>query len=124
MVLRLVLLGVKAGLLGAAGLSGVIGGISYWRYTELEDALYRMRCAGAQLREEVARLEGDVASGRTELNGMLERERVLRDRSGELKAEAVELERRWQEVKGYKRRVEECGLELERLRKRIQGSGR
>ena len=114
----------KVALLGVFAVLLVITALCYWSNTSLEDSLEQMRHTTADYRVELAKLEARVGSARTSIGELLEKERTLRDESGKLRAEALELERDWEVAKMYKRRVEESGRKIEKLRRRIMELGK
>ena len=101
----------------------VVSVISYCGYVSLEMSLEELRRTNADNRTELASMESRLEQARKDVERGLEKERALRDRTQELRKEALQLERDWEEVKGYKRRIEESGREIEELRRRISKLG-
>lgn len=115
---------VKVILFGATAALVVVSAISYITYTSLDTSLDTMRQSNADSRVALALLETKVDCARTRVNELLETERELRDEAEKLKEDALRLERDWEVVKMYKRRIDESGREIEEIRLRIRGLGR
>jgi hypothetical protein len=63
-------------------------------------------------------------AARERVNQVLEKERGLRNETEDLRQQALQLERNWETVKMYKRRVERSSREIEEIRRRIHNLGR
>jgi len=114
----------KVAFLCVFGVLLVVTAISYWSYTTLGATLEQMRDSNNGSRVELVKLESRVESARSDINGLLDRERDLRDKSERLRREVMKLERDWEVAKIYKRRVEESGRKIEELRRRIRLLGK
>ena len=106
------------------GVLVVFTAISYANITALEDSIEGIRHTNADLRVELARLESQVVTARERVNQVLEKERDLRNETVDLRQQALQLERDWETVKMYKRRVERSSREIEEIRQRIRDLGR
>ena len=98
--------------------------ISYASIAALEGSIEGIRQTNGNLRVELAGLESEVAAARLRVNQVLDKERDLRDETETLRQQALQLERDWETVKMYKRRVENSSREIEGIRRRIRELGR
>jgi archaellum component FlaC len=98
--------------------------ISYAGIAALEDSIEGIHHTNADLRVELARLESEVAAARLQVERVMAKERILRDKSESLRQQALQLERDWETVRVYRRRVERSGREIEEIRQRIHNLGR
>ena len=79
-----------------------------------------MRNTYATNRAELIVLENKVETTRNDIEDMLAHESNLKEETKRIRLEALQLERDWETVKIYKKRIEDSGSQIEELRRRIR----
>ena len=102
----------------------VVAAIAYSNTLSLEDSVENLRQSNTDLRVALISYEAKVGLERADIDEFLEKERNLRDVTAELKNQALQLERDWETVKLYKRRIEQSGREIEEIREQIRNLGK
>jgi len=98
----------------------ILSGFHYFSNIKLTQTIDEMRNTYATNRAELIVLENKVETTRNDIEDMLAHESNLKEETKRIRLEALQLERDWETVKIYKKRIEDSGSQIEELRRRIR----
>ena len=95
---------------------------SYVDYKAVESGIEEICRSNDSDRLELARLEAELDESRGSVKNLLVKERQVCARTEELRKKAADLERKWEMLKSYSRRLEDIQKEIENIRRWLKAA--